>query len=110
MENVSHFYGRCRNWLLRPEHKQKAQELGAEVSRAFTEHPEATGETYWQHLWFTIRMCGRFIYAMTVLLIHGIFPFLLTKAGSKQIEKMYAIMKSRIPQARRDQIDLDYSV
>lgn len=97
---------RCRDWLLQPSHREKAREL----NRAFTEHPEATGETYWQHLWFTVRMCGRFVYAMTVLMIHGLFPFLLTKAGSKQIERIYGIMKSRIPKARRDEIDLDYQV
>lgn len=103
-------YDDCRNWLLHPERKQKAAELGAEVNRAFTEHPHDTGESYWEHLWFTIRMCGRFLYATTVLMVHGLFPFLLTRAGSTQIERIYRIMKSRIPKARRDQIDLDYHV
>lgn len=107
---MKHFYTTCRDWLCCPERKQKARELTSEVNRAFTSHPEATGETYWQHLWFTITMVGRFIYAMTVLFIHGLFPFLLVKAGSKQIESIYGIMKSRIPKARRDEIDLDYSV
>lgn len=103
-------YHDTRNWLLHPQRKQKAAELSAEVNRAFTEHPQDTGETYWQHLWFTITMAGRFLYAITVLTIHGLFPFLLTRAGSRQIEAIYSIMKSRIPKARRDEIDLDYSV
>src|SRR5438045_1418815 len=92
---------RCYDWLLQPEHKQKAQELKEEVNRAFTEHPQDTGETYWEHLWFTFRMCGRFLYATIVLLVHGLFPFLLVRAGSTQIEKIYRIMKTRIPKSRR---------
>lgn len=110
MAFIRTMYRQARDWLFCPARKQKAAELGAEVNRAFTEHPEATGETYWQHLWFTITMCARFVYAMAVLLVHGLFPFLLTRAGSRQIEAIYGIMKSRIPKARRDEIDLDYSV
>ncbi len=103
-------YARARAWVLQPRHKQAAQELSQEVSRAFTEHPHDTGETYWQHLGFTLRMCGRFLYAVIVLLLHGLFPFLLVRTGSRQIERIYSIMKTRIPKARRDEIDLDYSV
>ena len=106
MKHVSDTFSRCLEWLCREEHRERAQQL----NRAFTAHPEATGETYWQHLWFTLRMGARFLYALTVLIIHGLFPFLLTREGSKQIEVIYAIMKSRIPKARRDEIDLDYSV
>jgi len=94
-----------------PEHyKEKARELAADVERAFTEHPQETGETYLQHLWFTAKMSARFIYTTTVLMIHGIFPFLLKKAASTQIERVYRIMRSRVPKARRDAIDIDYQV
>lgn len=110
MKTIRTYCQRCRNWLFQPGHKQRVEELSQEVNRAFTEHPHDTGETYWQHLWFTIKMAGRFLYAILVLMIHGLFPFLLTRAGSQQIERIYRIMKSRIPKARRDQIDLDYSV
>jgi hypothetical protein len=45
-----------------------------------------------------------------VLMIHGLFPFLLERAASKQIERVYRIMKTRIPKAQRDVIDADYTV
>ncbi|PZP84097.1 MAG: hypothetical protein DI582_09650 [Azospirillum brasilense] len=94
-----------------PEHyKEKARGLAADVERAFTEHPQETGETYLQHLWFTAKMSARFIYTTTVLMIHGLFPFLLKKAASTQIERVYRIMRSRVPKARRDAIDIDYQV
>ncbi len=80
------------------------------TKRAFTRHPEQTGESYLEHLWFTLTMSGRFIYTTVVLTIHGLFPFLLTTAASKQIEQVYRIMKMRIPKAQRDIIDADYSV
>jgi hypothetical protein len=95
---------------LRPQYEQKAREIREDVERAFTEHPHMTGETYLEHLWFTVRMAGRFLYTTTVLVIHGIFPFLLTKAASKEIEAIYKIMRNRVPKARRDVIDVDYQV
>ena len=104
-----HFH-KAREWLGRDEHRQRARALRADVNRAFTEHPHETGETYLQHLWFTLRMAARFIYTTTVLLIHGVFPFLLTKAASTQIEIVYKIMRARVPKARREAIDLDYQV
>jgi hypothetical protein len=92
------------------EHRAKARALRAEVSKAFTAHPESTGETYWQHLCFTSSMSARFLVTTVVIMIHGIFPFLLTRTASKQTEAIYRIMKERIPKARRDAIDLDYHV
>lgn len=97
-------------WITREEHKQKAQELRDQVEKAFTEHPHETGETYLEHLWFTIKMTGRLLYSATVLLIHGIFPFVLVREASSQLEKIYIIMKSRIPAKRRTIIDTDWSL
>lgn len=107
---MNQHFKKARAWLTRDEHKQKARTIAGDVERAFTEHPQETGETYGQHLWFTVRMAGRFLYTTTVLMIHGLFPFLLTKAASSQIEIIYKIMRARVPKARRDVIDVDYQV
>ncbi|MFM9890962.1 MAG: DUF6356 family protein [Rickettsiales bacterium] len=101
---------RCRQWSLTPSQRRRALELAGQVERAFCEHPRLTGESYWQHLWFTTTMAARFVFTMAVLMIHGLFPFLLTRAASTQIEAVYRIMKKRIPKDRRDVIDLDYQV
>lgn len=89
---------------MKPEYKEKAHEVAQMVSEkvthAFTEHPKATGETYLQHLWFTVRMSGRMLWAGFAILVHGIFPFCFTKTGSKEIEALYAIMKNRIPASK----------
>lgn len=97
-------------WPMRDETRAKARALRESMVVAFTDHPRITGETYLQHLWFTIGMGARLCYAMLVLIIHGVFPFLLTRAASSQIEAIYRIITARIPKARRDEIDLDYSV
>lgn len=95
----------CVAWVTRDEHKQKARELADQVEKAFTDHPHSAGETYLEHLWFTTKMMARLIYSGVVVLIHGIFPFLLMRTASSQLEQIYLIMKSRIPEARRNEID-----
>lgn len=97
-------------WVMREEHRAQVRELRAQAHRAFTEHPEETGETYLQHLWFTIGMSLRFFITTLVILIHGVFPFLLTRTASLRIEEVYRIMKSRIPKSRREVIDADYQL
>ena len=94
-------------WLTREQHCAKARAWRSDITTAFTEHPSDTGETYGEHLWFTSKMAARFLFAVLVLAIHGIFPFLLTQAASKQIEIIYGIMKARIPKSRRDILDMD---
>lgn len=95
----------AKAWLLREEHRVAARELKVQAHKAFTEHPHEAGETYLSHLWFTFTMSLRFFYTSLVIMIHGAFPFLLTREASTQIEAVYRIMKSRIPKDRRDAID-----
>lgn len=104
---VSQWYSQSRAWLFQERHKQWFTRQLIFAERAFTEHPHETGESYLQHLWFTVRMAVRFIYVTFVLLLHGIFPFLFMRAASSQIEIVYRIMKTRIPKARRAEIDHD---
>jgi hypothetical protein len=98
-------YRRWVVWVTREEHKARARELRDEVEKAFTEHPREAGETYLEHLWFTTQMTGRLAYSAIVLLLHGIFPFLLTRTASAQLERVYAIMRTRITPERREAID-----
>lgn len=98
----------CVAWVTCEERRARARALGRELNDAFTKHPHDTGETYWQHLWFTASMSARFLYTTIVIVIHGVFPFLLTRAASDEIERTYRIMKTRIPKSRRDEIDATY--
>ncbi len=108
--HAKRYYEKAQAWLLQDAHKQRAAELKDEVTRAFTEHPQDTGETYGEHLLFTVKMTGRLFYSSVVLLIHGLLPFLCTRTASMQIEKIYGIMRSRIPQSRRDEINRSFDI
>lgn len=101
---------KSRAWIMRDAHQQKAKELKQHFGRAFTEHPHETGETYIEHLKFTIKMTSRLLYTSIVLFTHGVFPFLFMKTASQQIEKLYGIMKSRIPKKRLEEIDLNWDI
>ncbi len=76
--------------------KARAVELSDEVNRAFTEHPESAGESYWQHWWFTFCMGLRLIYTGVSLLIHGLFPFFFVRTASNNIAYMYGVMRKRV--------------
>lgn len=110
--SIAPHYQRFVAWFTCAENRHRFMAFKAKCTRAFTEHPADTGESYLEHLLFTVKMSLRFLYTMVVLIIHGVFPFLLKRAASIQIEKVYGIMKSRIPKSRRDEIDaeLDYHV
>lgn len=112
MEKLAPYFNTIRahtskawHWLCQDAHKQRAVEIKEQVERAFTEHPQDTGETYSEHLLFTAKMTGRLVYSSAVLMLHGVLPFLCTRTASQQIEKIYAIMRSRIPQSRRDELN-----
>jgi len=52
---------------------------------AFSRHPAAVGETYGEHLVFATGVGGRMMLAGFACLLHGIFPFLFERAGSRAI-------------------------
>lgn len=74
-------YQKTKNWLF----------------QLFTQHPYEAGETFFEHWAFTMQMSVRFLYVSAVIFLHGLFPFLLKREGSRQIEKIYKIMKTRAP-------------
>lgn len=68
------------------------QPLPQPLSRLFTEHPAAVGESYFQHL----RHAGGFAALMlaggVACLVHAIFPFLCQRTGSAAITRLHQRM------------------
>ena len=60
--------------------------------RAFTEHPASVGETYGQHFMHASGFGMRMILGGIACLLHGFFPFLFVKTGSKQIATLHGRM------------------
>ncbi len=72
------------------------RKLIAFLAEIFSNHPNATGENYFQHFWFTAKMSLRLVFTAVALFIHGVFPFTFTRTASNQMAKMNAIMTARV--------------
>ncbi len=60
-----------------------------------TRHLAEAGESYGEHLLFTVKIGLRLVLAGLVVIIHGLMPFLFVHKGSCMIEDIYATLKSR---------------
>jgi len=57
---------------------------------AFTRHPAAVGETYGEHFVFATGVGGRMVLAGLACMLHGIFPFLFERTGSRAILDLHS--------------------
>ncbi len=60
--------------------------------KAFKEHPNSVGETYFQHMATSFGFGARMLVAGTGCLLHGIFPFICTSTGSQTITTLHGKM------------------
>jgi hypothetical protein len=109
MQTMKNVNASFKAWLQKDENRKRAEAFRQHVDKAFLEHPRESNESYGQHLWFTVKMVLRLTYTAAVLLVHGIFPTLFTRTASGQMETIYAIMRSRIPEKRREEIIQDWN-
>src|SRR5215813_9833534 len=58
----------------------------------FTRHPAAVGESYGEHLAFASATGGRMIVAGLACVLHGIFPFLFERTGSRTIIELHRVV------------------
>ena len=65
------------------------------VTKLFTDHPTAVGETYLEHFGVASRYSARLFGAGFCALAHAFFPFLFEKTASNAIKAMYANMTKR---------------
>lgn len=63
--------------------------LKKKVIEFFTKHPEEVGESYFEHMLVALTFSARMIFGGLACAVHGIFPALCTKTGSKMIEQLY---------------------
>lgn len=62
------------------------------IKRAFTEHPASVGESYFEHLGCALGFSLKMIGGGLACLLHGLFPFLFVRTGSKCIGELHHIM------------------
>ena len=58
-------------------------------------HLDEVGETYWQHLFFAIRIALILFITSFLVLLHAIFPFWFKQTGSTVIEGLYDLLEDR---------------
>lgn len=76
----------------------------------FTAHLRESGESYERHLRFTVGMSARILLTGIILLIHGIFPFLLTKSTSGRIAYIYNILQARVKRSQAEGDVYDFHI
>ena len=61
----------------------------------FLEHPHEAGETYFQHLAFTLKFGGQIAYTALALIFHGLVPSCHQTTASERIFRLHALFKAR---------------
>ena len=72
------------------------------MTSLFTQHPSDVGETYGEHLVHASSFGFRMILGGMACVLHGIFPFLFVKTGSRQISSLHDRMvlnRTKLPSA-----------
>ena len=83
--------------------RQLRRDFATMIKRAFTEHPASVGESYFGHLGCALSFSGKMVGGGLVCLLHGFFPFLFVKTGSKCIEELhYSMVTHRDTRSRVD--------
>ncbi len=65
------------------------------IRKLFTNHCHEAGETYFEHLGFTIKTAATLFFSGFALFVHGIFPCLFTTTASANIRQLNATIVAR---------------
>ena len=68
-----------------------------DLKRLFTEHPDAVGESYVEHMKVALSFAGPLAAAAAAALVHAFLPFLFVSTASATIRRLYARMTNRVP-------------
>ena len=67
----------------------------------FTAHPHDVGETYLEHGVFACRYGAKMTWGGVAAFIHGIFPFMFQKTGSRITRELNETLDASAARARR---------
>ncbi|MES2938467.1 MAG: DUF6356 family protein [Pseudomonadota bacterium] len=63
-----------------------------QLQRAFVEHPQSVGESYWQHMRASLSFAVPLLLGALAALVHAVFPFLLVRTGSGIVTRLHERM------------------
>jgi hypothetical protein len=67
------------------------------LKRLFTEHPDAVGESYVEHMKVALSFAGPLSLAAAAALVHAFLPFLCVTTASATVRRLHARMVNRVP-------------
>ena len=67
------------------------------LKRLFTEHPDAVGESYVEHMKVALSFAGPLSVAALGALVHAFLPFLCVTTASARVKQLHARMVNRVP-------------
>lgn len=65
------------------------------LSKLFTDHPEAVGENYFEHMAFAFKFSGRLFRAAFAAFAHGVVPALCETTASQTVLDMTDEIRAR---------------
>ena len=73
------------------------------LKRLFTEHPDAVGESYVEHMHVALSFAGPLLKAGMAALVHAFLPFLCVTTASVTVKRLHARLRNgvRRPPTRR---------
>src|SRR5205085_9794384 len=67
--------------------------------KAFTQHPQTVGESYFEHLGSAWGFASSMAVGAIACLLHGLFPFAFQSAGSRRIRDLHDRMVTHRPRS-----------
>lgn len=71
------------------------------MTNSLKRHLNESGESYFVHLYFTLRMSWSLFYTAVTLLTHGLLPFTFSKTASNQVKRISKVFENRVEQIQR---------
>jgi hypothetical protein len=72
------------------------------LKHLFTEHPDAVGESYFEHMGVALSFAGPLALAALAALVHAFLPFLCVTTASRTVKRLYGRMTNRVPAPNHD--------
>lgn len=70
-----------------------------DLKRLFTEHPDAVGESYREHMRAALSFAGPLALGAMAAFVHAFVPFLFVSTASATVRRLHARMTNRVPKA-----------
>lgn len=65
------------------------------ITQAFTRHPRAVGESYWEHMRMALSFAAALFVGALACMAHALFPFVCERTGSGIVRRLHERLAAR---------------